>query len=141
MTMLEWEGRYCLQVQEMDNHHFQLMELINNLQASLEEARAKVSVQCALQDLLDYSRYHFEKEEFYMQRCAYAELAGQQREHQAFIEQVLRFQAAFQAGNRLKAEEILGFLRLWFSHHITALDQGYAALFQAQELGGNAKRE
>ena len=62
-----------------------------------------------------------------MQRCQYPELSLHKLEHDALTRQAQELQKKFRAGTVSISIEVMRFLTSWLDHHITQLDQRFAA--------------
>jgi len=76
-----------------------------------------------LEELMDYTSYHFLTEENYMVEYAYPEYDVQRTAHGQFIERVEAFQRDFDNGRAVHSMEIVEFIRDWWLSHILVLDK------------------
>ena len=85
MPIVEWNDSYSVGVPALDNDHKRLIEIINRVD---EAERAGNSVQWVLQELEDYAKRHFQREEERLEAIGFAGLAEHARQHHAFTEWV-----------------------------------------------------
>ena len=73
MAFIDWADSYSVNVAEMDKQHQQLVSLINELHRAMMAARVESTLETVadevasmgktLQELIDYTSYHFATEE------------------------------------------------------------------------------
>jgi hemerythrin len=61
--LIEWEDIYSVGIEEFDNDHKKLIELINRLHQAMLDKKAKEVLGEIINELVDYTIYHFNKEE------------------------------------------------------------------------------
>ena len=125
MALVEWSPDYSVQVQEFDLHHQKLIGYINELNDSMRQGKGKAQLPEILRKLVDYTGYHFEREEELMEAHHFQGLAAHKEEHRIFVEKIRSFQRDFSLGRVALSLEILHFLRDWLIHHILETDKEY----------------
>ena len=74
MSLIEWdESRFSVLVDDMDEQHKMWINLINILHDSLIGEGSEITPETAIQEMLDYTQYHFSKEEQLMRNANYPE--------------------------------------------------------------------
>jgi hemerythrin len=124
----EWKNSYSVGVKELDLQHQTLLKLINELDQFLEnrqEASSKARCYAALNALVKYAELHFSAEEGYLSKYAYPKYDLQKKEHEDFIDTVFSMNARFEKDGAYTLNEIVNYLRDWYSLHILSLDQKY----------------
>lgn len=128
MALITWdEQRYSVQVAELDTHHRTLIGYINELNEAMKEGKGREKSPELVKQLVDYTRYHFSREEELLQTTRYPDLAVHQKEHQAFIAKVTDMVRDLQQGKTAIAVTLLNFLHDWLLKHITGTDRKYSA--------------
>jgi len=56
----EWDEKYSVNVDEIDEQHKKLVDLIKQLHDSLEDGSASETVGEVLNEMAEYTEYHFE---------------------------------------------------------------------------------
>ena len=79
-----------------------------------------------LADLIDYTDYHFKREEALMEACDYPNLAHHKKAHEAIIAQVGEFYLK-SSGKPIEsmAGELAECLEAWLQNHIMGMDKDY----------------
>ncbi len=125
VTIIEWNDGMSVGVEDLDNDHRVLIDLINQL-AGAESRQDRINLEAVLDELVDYTVFHFEKEEEYMERAGYPALAGHKRTHTALTGQVLAIRSrVVEGGQPGLGDEVLDFLSRWLREHILKADALY----------------
>lgn len=127
MALIEWTDELSVRVREFDEHHKQLIALINRLEEARASGQERAVVDSVLTELTNYTIYHFLGEEEMLARFGYPGLEEQQQEHIALTVQVLQFRDEAQQRPQSVGEDMLAFLQEWLRHHILKTDMQYAA--------------
>jgi hemerythrin len=126
MEFMPWSDDYSVRVLQLDAQHKHLVGMINGLVEVMQRGAKPDELAALLEDLLDYTRYHFETEEKLMARAGYAGLADHRAKHAAMRAEVERLLAAAQTGNATTAMKLMAFLKNWLAKHINGTDKLYA---------------
>lgn len=126
---LKWNNNLSVQIQEIDNQHKKLIELLNNLFVSFLENKHKEKIEEIVDGLIDYTKFHFSTEEKYFHRFNYSKTKEHIQEHKNFIEEVEKFKHQLGKANGKLYYDIINFLRNWISNHIQKSDKEYSTLF------------
>lgn len=132
--MFQWEEKYSVGIQSIDNQHKEIFKYLNELLQAMKDGKAENVTTQIILELAKYAKIHFQKEEFFFQRFNYPETVEHMREHQFFIEKVESFKSEFKAGKITLTFELLGFLKDWIDHHILEVDKRYMECFQKNGL-------
>ena len=68
---LTWKDSYSVGIESIDNDHKKLIHLINNLQTSIDYKTDKQFEKQTLDEVIDYTHYHFSREEELMKKHGY----------------------------------------------------------------------
>lgn len=120
-----WDDSYSVGIEAIDNDHRKLMGLINNLQASVHYHTGASFERQSLDELIDYTRFHFGREEALMEKHGFPEFEEHKRQHQAMIEEVGRFVANYEKQGVDALEPVAEYLKVWLIKHINGTDQQY----------------
>lgn len=125
MVLLEWRQEFSVSVSEMDEQHKLLINVINELGESINNGSDRNALKPILDQLLDYTAYHFVTEEKLLERYEYPGLIKQKQEHETLTWQVLDLRSRYDAGEGVKPMEVLGFLTGWLKKHLLESDKQY----------------
>jgi hemerythrin len=125
MAFMEWQDSYSVGVAELDADHRRLIDIINRLDAAETEGGAVLWV---LDELEDYVRYHFSREEARLKAVDYPELDAHIAEHCAFVEwlETVRKTYGLAPDSRFHLARIVNdYLYKWLTGHILSSDMAY----------------
>jgi len=131
--LIIWSRSYSVGVDSMDQEHHRLIDIINNLYASMRSGRSQDAISTILDELVDYTRTHFAHEERLMQEAGFAGYDEQKRSHEALISQVKEIQDKCHAGTAL-GQEVMTFLKNWLSSHIQGMDKRYGPVMSKKGI-------
>lgn len=127
MSELTWSNNYSVGVEEIDNQHKMLFELLNRLfLAAVKREDQQLTIE-VLQALVDYTNTHFVLEERLLEESGFAGLPGHREDHLRFIAKVNDMMKKFQVEDRSVTFELINFLKTWLQNHILHSDMEYSA--------------
>ena len=132
MPLFQWTPELSVNVKEINNQHKQLVNLINLLHDSMKSGKGKDVMGKVLNDLTDYTVYHFGTEERLFQKYGYIEYPQHKKEHDDLTKQVLDVKSKFEAGQTTVTIEVMNFLKDWLNNHIKHSDKKYSAFLNSK---------
>lgn len=133
MALIRWNESVEVGVEELDTHHRQFAEILNELDEALHESNRENAIRVVLMKLNDYSFYHFQTEEEYMQAIGYPGATRHEQMHLSYRSALDGFIQDFSSGKRVELA-LLAFLTDWFVNHIMAEDRAYAEFAEANRF-------
>ncbi|MCG8540249.1 MAG: bacteriohemerythrin [Clostridia bacterium] len=134
----KWKDRYSLGIPTIDSQHKKLFEIGNRAYelAILNDGHDHYDeIMVIVDELLDYTEYHFEYEEALMKKYGYEHLIHQHKEHNFYIDKIKNISEENVDADQQKAIlDILDFLSQWISSHILISDRKYADYFKEKGL-------
>ncbi|MBF0381378.1 MAG: hemerythrin family protein [Magnetococcales bacterium] len=85
--LVQWDDMWLIGVDAIDKDHKKLVELINALFTSKYRYQGFKEIREHAQRLLDYTDYHFDREEQLMRKAKYSGLEDQIKEHRKMQQQ------------------------------------------------------
>ncbi len=129
MGIVDWNNKYSVAVDSIDNDHKQLISIINQLFNAMTKGEGSKVLSPLVDELYKYTIYHFNREETYFRMTNYPNALQHNQEHAMFIQKVNEFKAKVNSGKLDFSPDMLNFLRDWLLHHITNVDAMYAEHF------------
>lgn len=126
MPYFLWSHKYSVGVEELDNQHKILIDILNNLYKAMEDKKNRAALGKVIQELIDYARVHFHAEEQYMIENEYKDFLQHKKEHEVFIKNVQDFCNDYKSGKFTLLFEISVFLKNWLIQHICTSDKKYS---------------
>lgn len=126
MVMFFWDDNLSVGNAVIDDDHRHLIGLLNNLYKEMSVGKGPAALGLMLNDLVEYTRGHFKREEEVMQRMDYPEFLEHKEEHDKLARQVLEMQKEFVSGEKKLSVVLLKFLFNWLFQHIMQVDKKLA---------------
>jgi len=124
---IEWSDEISVGIQEIDEQHKKLVNLINRLYDAMTLGEDKVAVaKDVLNELVQYTIIHFAVEECLFRIFEYPNYRAHCDMHEDLRNQVDEINKKVQNGERLITPELLFFLRKWITNHIMVEDKKYS---------------
>lgn len=127
--MFKWQDRFSCGIAEIDKQHKKLFEIGERIYdtASLKDDFDHYDeLMQALDELVEYTKYHFGFEEMLMQRYNFSGYAMHKVEHDFFIKKVQKLAAKDMEENQNQTlMEMVHFVADWVSGHILDTDIKY----------------
>ena len=129
---VQWSEVYSVQYKAIDDQHKELVRMTNELLGACKKGSNKADTffMKTIQGAVNYAKTHFATEEVYMDKVAYPEYQLHKKEHEGFVEEVLRQLKIFEEG-KSEPIEFAGFLKNWLLNHIAVSDKKYAPYLSA----------
>jgi hemerythrin len=126
-SIVEWNDRYAIGIQQIDDQHKVLLRLINNLYLDCfnEDEGANKRFALAVYGLVNYIKYHFAGEEQILSRIKYPDYAAHKRQHDEFIRELLEQIEEFERLRTVSPKNFVRYIRDWLVTHITLIDKKY----------------
>lgn len=125
--MLEWKEEYSIGVQLIDEQHKRLFEIGNRIYQLLEnylleDKYDKIVV--ILEELKQYTKYHFQSEEQYMLQIKYPKYFSQKVDHDDFIAKIEEANLEdIDTDQEKYIRDLLLFVFNWILEHILQKDK------------------
>jgi hemerythrin-like metal-binding protein len=123
LSRMQWEPKYGVNVEEMDDQHRKLFDILNRLVDVFESGTDDLLL--VINDLSKYLSYHFHQELMVMKNANYPLFRSHSQEHQKFTEQVHEFLKSYKDGNKYLASDMISFLSSWVRDHTLKVDKQY----------------
>lgn len=128
MPFIVWTSGMSVDVKLLDNDHKRLVILINGLYDGLMASYASETLERIFDELIAYTRIHFDHEERFLVEAGYSGAAEHKQEHDHKIEQVLDMQDRFRNETELAGHlDVMNQLKDWLVNHIQHSDQEFVA--------------
>jgi hemerythrin len=125
--MIQWDDSYSVGSQLIDGQHKELITMTNRLYEGCRRGGVteKVLFIQTIQGAVNYVKTHFSTEEKFMEQTCYPELEAHRREHQNFIDEVMRQVKRFENDEQFVPGQFARFLLDWILTHIAKSDKKY----------------
>ena len=117
-----WTEALSVNHELIDADHRHIFALANRLHAAIALQSGDAIIGKTLQELIEYTRAHFTREEDYMRAVNFAGFEEHKLEHNFLIHKVINFHCQFMGGREELSVDVLEFLRQWLTQHIMHSD-------------------
>lgn len=135
---IQWVPEFEVGIPFIDKDHKILVSLLNQVSACVHRREEMFVVHSVVNALLDYTRYHFGREERFQEMCGFDGLNDHMLEHTLFTARIAEISQRFlENPESVTAIEVRDFLSAWLTHHITETDPVFCAACadRVEELG------
>lgn len=132
--LIAWDNRYSVGIEMFDNQHKKLIEMINELYAAFLSGEAHKKALEIVDEMIDYTDYHFKSEEKYFDKYKYPETEKHKAIHKSFVEKAVELKTGLENGSVTVSYDIMNFLRQWLIDHIMGEDHKYTKFFKENQI-------
>ena len=125
MPFMAWNDKLSVGGKVIDDDHKTLLGLANELYDAIGENRGKEVLGAILDRLVNYTRFHFGREEKFFAQTDYPDAARHKQEHDELVKQVLSIQERWNTGSHALTLETMTFFKDWLFDHILGSDARY----------------
>ncbi len=123
-NVLIWEDRLRVGVDAIDRDHQKLVFLTNQISYPTVDS---YTLNAVIEEMIDYTIYHFKREEAIMDVCGYPDLAEHRAAHDQLTKQVKDLSKKWNENHDTEViDKLRLFLRDWLINHIAKVDTGLA---------------
>jgi hemerythrin len=134
MVLFEWSEAISVNIREIDEQHKKLIAIIQALYDSIAGGKGQEAWKAVINDLIEYTAYHFRTEEDYFRKYEYPEQKFHTEEHELFTKQVIELKKKFEKGQVIMSMDFFNFLTNWLNNHILKVDKKYSLFFNDRGL-------
>lgn len=136
MPYINWNKEYSVSVKSMDEQHYKLVELANNLYEAIKSGRKNEALVETFRGLVDYVQIHFTAEEKILEENDYPfnQLLKHKQEHRDLIAKIKDLFEKAKSGSAVVSYEMLNFLRDWLMIHIAESDKRYGPFLNSKGI-------
>jgi hemerythrin-like metal-binding protein len=133
--LLKWDPIYSVNVEELDEQHKKMFEIINRVYGLSENNLESQKSLEIINELKEYGNYHLGTEEKYFKKFNYPEADSHIAQHNEYKKVISAMENNLQGSGGKKAyEELKDFLQDWWLGHIQNVDQQYSDFFNQNGL-------
>lgn len=126
MAFFEWSESLDLGVEDMNDEHKVLIDLMNKLYDQNKGGSSKPEIQSTITELFNWTKTHFEHEEKYMESVEFPGVATHKVIHKTLLDQLTEHANQFSDSlDSTMDEKFFLFLKIWLTGHIQGIDMQY----------------
>jgi hemerythrin len=135
MPLMTWTDKLSVGVGVIDEDHKKLVGMVNELYDAMQAGQGRDSLGRILNGLVQYTKFHFAREEKFFAQTGYPAAVPHKQEHDALTRQVLDVQQKYAAGATATLSlDVMQFLKNWLVNHIQGSDQKYRPHLNAKGI-------
>ena len=131
-VFIEWDSSFNTGVVTFDKQHLKLVEIVNRIYQAIKENRTQNELETILNELVDYTVYHFDSEENAFKKFNYKDYEKHRNIHEALKGQVLKFMNDYKSGKTNIGFNLMEFLKSWLLNHIKVEDKKYGPVLKGK---------
>lgn len=131
---LQWTESISVKIDLFDGHHKKLIDLINKLFHAMEKGEGNSMLVSIVEELLQYTEYHFSAEEKVFQKYDYPDREAHMAQHRTFVAKAKEIARGMIDGSTVLTNDILDFLQDWVVNHIMKVDRKYSEFLSDKEI-------
>ncbi len=128
MLFFNWEDSFYVNIDSLDKQHKKIVDLINNAHKELTEEKRPDESGKIIEELLEYTEYHFEFEENLLEKYSYPAITTHIKQHEDLRKKVSSLKNDLDMGEGIEPLNLLAFLVDWLQDHIVGSDKKYSSL-------------
>lgn len=135
MLTAKWSELYSVNIEEMDNQHKKLLNLMNYLDEAIKEGKEPGLIGIAVEEFNGCVEFHFREEEKLLESINYPHLVAHKNLHLHFLVQFQMMNSAYQSGHFDIVQIFVQYLKNWFVFHVFSEDRIYGAFLESRKAG------
>jgi hemerythrin-like metal-binding protein len=126
--MIEWESRYMVGIEQIDDQHRELFKLANDLFLGCqnEDGSSKIFFELTVHKLVSCLKKHIWIEEQLLEYIKYPDRAAHKQQHSVFVKNILEKIDKIEQCQQPRLKQFAYHLRDMLITHITLIDKKYA---------------
>lgn len=125
MSIMHWNDKLSVGVNEIDNQHKAIINIINRLYDCVGSSQESEKVKELLPELYWYASEHFKHEELFMFETSYAQLEKHKQIHRDMLDEI-KVMVENMDEELSSPSHMAEFFKNWLINHITVEDVAYA---------------
>jgi len=134
-TFMTWAEKMSVGVTVLDDDHKKIVDIINQLHDGIMAGHKKEILGAVLQELVDYTKEHFAREEELFTNAGFSGALMHKSEHHAMIAKISNVQARYMSSSVIMLDlELMAFLQNWLVNHIQGSDKKYRSCLNGKGI-------
>mgnify|MGYP001813578238 CR=1 FL=1 len=122
MSLITWKDEFSVGVASVDLEHRELIDLINGLDADMQEYATQTTVVESLGEIYARVSAHFALEEKIMREAGYDDFDAHKQDHELLLDELLEVIDSVDGAGRYDRAGLSRELDRWFSDHFRTHD-------------------
>jgi hemerythrin len=126
MSLFSWKPEYSVNEAILDRHHQQLFAVLNSVYENVMNSPELDCVVPKIDELSNYTKYHFSTEEQYMKDRGLPEIDDHIAMHREFTHAIDTLRASYHNNDLEIAKDLIVMLGEWLLQHVLKEDIKYS---------------
>jgi len=126
-VLFKWRKEYETGIDKFDQQHQKLVKIINDIYTNFLNGEPKEKIFPLLDELIEYTGYHFKAEEDAFDKFNYPEAQKHKALHKNLVDKAVKYVENIKSENKNVDFNFLSFLRDWLTEHIKIEDKKYSS--------------
>jgi len=122
MALLQWKDEYSTGIEDVDDEHRDLIDIVNRLHGLVLAEDSKLTVPAFFDGLIKGVSAHFALEERIMDESGYPQAAQHRADHDRLLDELRELKETFEHADEVDSVDLALRLEPWFSRHLTIHD-------------------
>jgi hemerythrin-like metal-binding protein/PAS domain S-box-containing protein len=118
----------------IDSQAKKWIEHINKFYADFKRKAAPKAILQSMDELIDYTGYHFGFEDKYLRDFKYSQLDSILEKHKSFTTTLQQHRASYAAGENIALIKAVTFIKSWMNNYKSMIDTEFITLFKSHGL-------
>lgn len=136
MELLKWNDSFKLGIEELDEQHEKLIDMLNSFYESIQHDDSEREIEKALFTLASFAKYHFHGEEEMMEKHSFPGIRQQKLKNQEVRDKLAGLKEDFEKEGTNVQSEILKYMKSWIQNHVNEHIRTYAPYLKEKKLTG-----
>ena len=132
-TFVNFEN-YRIGLNIIDSQLKKWFDIANKIYGVFKRHESKKTILAAIDELIDYTGYHFGFEEKYLKDFAYSKFDEYKNIHDQFLSSVKAFRTMYSEGETVALIKLITYIKSWIPYYIPLHDEKYITLFKSNGL-------
>ncbi|MBR6179167.1 MAG: GAF domain-containing protein [Bacteroidales bacterium] len=132
-TFINFED-YRIGLNIIDSQLKKWFDIANKVYGVFKRHESKANILSTIDELIDYTGYHFGFEEKYLKDFSYSKFDEYKGIHDQFLSTVKAYRTAYAENETISLIKLLTYLKSWIQYYIPFHDQKYISLFKNNGL-------
>jgi methyl-accepting chemotaxis protein/hemerythrin len=120
-----WKPDYEIGITEIDDQHKKLLIIANKFLKAHAEGSVPQVLSETLQELVNYTKYHFESEEKHMDEAGYPSALTHKSMHKDLVNQIVQILMQLKEGKAYALNELANLIKEWLVNHMIKEDRKF----------------
>jgi hemerythrin len=126
MSLFIWKPEYSVNDAILDNHHKQLFTVLNSVYENVMNSSELDSVLPKIDELSEYTKYHFSAEELYMKEKKFPVTDDHIAKHTEFTRKIRELRESYHNNDLEVSKDLIVVLGEWLLQHVLKEDIKYS---------------